>query len=229
MPLLQVENLERSFRAPDGGRHRVLDVPAFSLEAGRHVALRGASGSGKTTLLHCIAGILQPDRGRVLLEGIDMAALPEARRDRLRARLLGYVFQTFNLLQGFTVLENVMLGMTFGPGADRRHAAALLDSVGLADRLHHFPRQLSTGQQQRVALARALAHRPGLVLADEPTANLDPAAAHAAIALLHATCRREGASLLMVSHSPGLLSGFDEILDLAALNRAGAPRVSTDP
>jgi putative ABC transport system ATP-binding protein len=229
MPLLEIDQLAKSFRAPDGTRHEVLDVPHFALEAGRHVALRGTSGSGKTTLLHCIAGILAPDRGRVVIDGVDMAALGEARRDRTRAVLLGYVFQTFNLLQGFTILENVLLGMAFGPGADPARARSLLETLGLGGKLRHFPRQLSTGQQQRVALARALAHRPKLVLADEPTASLDPAAARAAIDLLHAACRAEGAALLMVSHSPELLSGFDETLDLATLNRAAAPAVSAAP
>lgn len=219
MPLLEIENLAKSFRAPDGTRHEVLDVPGFVLESGRHVALRGTSGSGKTTLLHCIAGILTPDAGRILLDGVDMAALPEARRDRVRATSLGYVFQTFNLLQGFTALENVLLGMAFGGRADPARASALLAQLGLGDKERHFPRQLSTGQQQRVALARALANRPKLVLADEPTASLDPAAARDAIALLHDACRREGAALLMVSHSPELLAGFDETLDLAHVNR----------
>lgn len=226
MPLLRLEHLTKTFRAPDGARHAVLDIPEFSLEAGRHVALRGTSGSGKTTLLHCIAGILVPDAGRILIDGTDMAALAEARRDRTRASLIGYVFQTFNLLQGFTILENVLLGMAFGPGTDPARARALLTSLGLGAKLHHFPRQLSTGQQQRVALARALAHRPKLVLADEPTASLDPDAARGAIDLLHAACRAEGAALLMVSHSPELLAGFDQTLDLASLNRA-APAVPT--
>jgi len=228
VPLLQIEHLEKSFPAPDGSRHAVLDVPHFALEAGRHVALRGTSGSGKTTLLHCIAGIHAPDRGRIVIDGVDMAALSEARRDRTRAQLLGYVFQTFNLLQGFTVLENVLLGMAFGPGADAARATTLLGTLGLGDKLQHFPRQLSTGQQQRVAVARALAHRPRLVLADEPTASLDPAAARAAINLLHVACRNEGAALLMVSHSPELLAGFDETLDLATLNRAAVPGLKTE-
>src|SRR6185503_15331563 len=144
------------------------------LAAGAQLALRGESGSGKTTFLNLIAGILAPDSGRVMIDEAEMTALTEPRRDRLRAAKLGYIFQTFNLLQGFTVLENVMLGMSFGPrGADRAHAREILKRVGLGERLHHFPRQLSTGQQQRVAVARALVNRPKLVLADEPTGNLD--------------------------------------------------------
>ena len=228
MPLLHIEDLTKSFRSPDGERHEVLRVPRFSVDAGQHVALRGTSGSGKTTFLHCIAGILAPDAGRVVIDGVDMAALSEARRDRTRAVVICYVFETFYLIQGFTVLENVLLGMAFGPGADRQRAVALLRTLGLGDKLQHFPRQLSTGQQQRVAVARALAHRPKLVLADEPTASLDPAAARGAIDLLHSVCRDEGAALLMVSHSPELLSGFDATLDLTAVNRAAAPTVSTD-
>ncbi|BET66142.1 ABC transporter ATP-binding protein [Opitutales bacterium ASA1] len=223
MPLLEINNLRRSFTAPDGSAHVVLDIHHFSLEAGEHVLLRGESGLGKTTLLHTIAGILSSDTGSVAIDGVDMAALSETARDRRRAALVGYVFQTFNLLQGFTVLENVLLGMAFGPGADRAHALDLLRRLGLAERVHHFPRQLSTGQQQRVAVARALAHRPKLVLADEPTANLDGAAAGRALALLHETCRAEGAALLVVSHSHDIEAGFDRVLALGSINHAVAP------
>ncbi len=222
MALLSLQNLKKSFVAPDGTAQPVLDVPEFALEAGRHVALRGESGLGKTTLLHCIAGILAPDSGSVRLDGVDLAALAEPARDRLRAATIGLVFQTYNLLQGFTVLENVLLGMAFGPGADRARAIEVLRRLGLGHRLAHFPRQLSSGQQQRVALARALAHRPRLVLADEPTANLDPRAAAGAIALLHEVCREAGAALLVVSHTPGELAGFDARLELASINRVGA-------
>src|SRR5207237_8654135 len=120
-----------------------------------------------------IAGILRADAGEIQVDGEAMSLLPEPQRDRLRAAKLGYIFQTFNLLQGFTCLENVLLGMKFGPGADRKRAEELLRRVGLSERLHYYPRQLSSGQQQRVAVARALANRPTLVLADEPTGNLD--------------------------------------------------------
>ena len=192
----------------------------FALAAGEQRALRGESGSGKTTFLHLIAGILAADSGRVILNGVEMTALPEAQRDRLRADQLGYIFQTFNLLQGYTVLENVLLGMSFGPrGADRAHAKAVLDRVGLSHRLNHFPRQLSTGQQQRVAVARALANRPKLVLADEPTGNLDRKHAHAALALIREVCREQGAALLLVSHDEEVLAQFDQREDFAAINR----------
>src|ERR1700761_5514115 len=121
------------------------------------MALRGESGSGKTTFLHLIAGILTPDSGSIRLGGTELTTLGEGARDRLRAATVGYIFQSFNLLQGYTCLENVLLAMAFGPGRDRPRAVALLERVGLGHRLHHTPRQLSTGQQQRVAIARAIA------------------------------------------------------------------------
>ena len=183
--------------------------------------LRGESGSGKTTFLHLIAGILAADSGRVALDGAEMTALSEPKRDRLRAEKLGYIFQTFNLLQGFTVLENVVLGMSFGPrGADRAHAKEMLVRVGLGHRLDHYPRQLSTGQQQRVAVARALANRPKLVLADEPTGNLDRKHSRDALALIREVCREQGAALLLVSHDEEVLAQFEARKDFAELNQA---------
>jgi putative ABC transport system ATP-binding protein len=151
-----------------------------------------------------------------------MAALVEPKRDRLRAEKLGYIFQTFNLLQGYTVLENVLLGMSFGPGVDRVQARAVLERVGLGDRLAHYPRQLSTGQQQRVAVARALANRPKLVLADEPTGNLDRRNATEALALIRETCRESGAALLLVSHDEAALAQFEHVKDFAEINRCAA-------
>jgi ABC-type lipoprotein export system ATPase subunit len=221
MALLTVTSLQKSFASPDGERRTIVNLPEFSLGAGRQLALRGESGSGKTTFLHLIAGILTPDRGSILLEGQDMARLGEAARDRLRAGAIGYIFQTFNLLQGFTCLENVLLGMSFGPGADRARASTVLERVGLGHRLHHYPRQLSTGQQQRVAVARAVANRPKLVLADEPTGNLDRKNARESLALIRETCRETGAALLLVSHDADVLGAFEEVSDFAWLNRAG--------
>ena len=151
-----------------------------------------------------------------------MTGLGEAARDRLRAETIGYIFQTFNLLQGHTVLENVELGMAFGRGVDRAHAESLLKRVGLGDKLGHHPRQLSTGQQQRVAVARALANRPRLVLADEPTGNLDRRNAREALTLIREVCRESGAALLLVSHDESVLAGFEPVQDFAALNRAVA-------
>ena len=220
MPLLVVSQLTKSFLAPGGVRHLVVDVPSLILEERSETALSGDSGSGKTTLLHLIAGILKPDTGSITLAGTDLALLSEAQRDRWRAMTIGYIFQTFNLLPAFTCLENVLLGMSFGPGADRALAEALLRRVGLGDRLRHYPRQLSTGQQQRVAVARALANRPKLVLADEPTGNLDAVRAREALALIREACRENGAALLLVSHDRQVLAEFGTVLELARINRA---------
>jgi ABC-type lipoprotein export system ATPase subunit len=221
MSFLCLSNLRKSFVSPDGTRRGIVDVPAFTLEAGRQIALRGESGAGKTTFLHLIAGILAADEGTIRIGDADMALLNERGRDRLRAARIGYIFQTFNLLQGFTCLENVLLAMAFGPGgADRGRAVEVLERVGLGARLDHRPRQLSTGQQQRVAVARALANRPGLVLADEPTGNLDRRNAREALSLIRETCRETGASLLLVTHDPEVLASFEDVSDFALLNRA---------
>jgi putative ABC transport system ATP-binding protein len=222
-PILEITELRKSFTAPDGSVHEVIRVPSFSLGAGQQMALSGTSGTGKTTFLHLIAGILGADSGRIRLDGQEMTALGEAQRDRLRAHSIGYIFQTFTLLQGFTALENVVLGMSFGPGADTSHARELLLRVGLGDRLNHRPRQLSTGQQQRVAVARALANRPKLVLADEPTGNLDAANAREALKLIRETCSELGAALLIVSHDPSVLAAFEHVRSLAELNLAARP------
>ena len=222
MAVLEVEALKKAYTSPDGERHLVLDLEAFTIEEGEQVALRGASGSGKTTFLNLVAGVLQADSGRILLAGHEITALGEAARDRVRALNLGYVFQTFNLLQGYTALENVELGMMFGPGADAAKARALLERVGLEKRIHYRPRQLSVGQQQRVAVARALANHPKLVLADEPTGNLDPKHGDAALALMREVCRESEAALLLVSHDREILSRFDRVDELDDLNRAAA-------
>ena len=219
MPILYVKDLKKSFSAPDGERIPVVDIAQFSLAEGEQVALQGGSGSGKTTFLNLIAGILQADGGTIVVAGKEMTALSEAGRDRARAMAIGYVFQTFNLLQGFTALENVALGMLFGPGADFGRARELLERVGLKERMAYRPRQLSVGQQQRVAVARALANRPKLVLADEPTGNLDARHAREALELIRATCRECGAALLLVSHDRETLAQFEKVEDLASINR----------
>jgi len=220
--LLEVSGLTKRFPGPDGDIATIIDIAEFSLGAAEQVALRGASGSGKTTFLNLIAGILHADTGRILVDGHDLTTLSEGGRDELRARTIGYVFQNFNLLQGYSALENVLLGMLFGPGVDEPHARGLLDRVGLGHRLHHRPAQLSIGQQQRVAVARALANRPKLVLADEPTGNLDEHHARGALTLIREVCRENEAALLLVSHDPAILCAFERTDDLAVLNRAAA-------
>ena len=223
MPLLSVTNLTKSYTSSDGVAQRIVQLDSFSLDAAQSIALRGESGSGKTTFLNIIAGILRADSGEVRIDGEVMTSLSEPKRDALRAAKLGYIFQTFNLLQGFTCLENVLLGMKFGPGVDRKRAEELLRRVGLSERLHYYPRQLSTGQQQRVAVARALANRPKLVLADEPTGNLDRRNSSESLRLIQETCRENGAALLLVSHDPDVLGAFQNVQDFHALNRALQP------
>ena len=225
MLLLRIEALKKAFLRPDGTQQNVIDVPEFSLRNNEQVALSGESGCGKTTFLHLIAGILKADSGSISLQSSDMVALSEAKRDRLRATMLGYVFQTFNLLQGYTCLENVLLGMSFGPGPNRNRARALLERVSLGNRLDYYPRQLSTGQQQRVAVARALANRPKLMLADEPSGNLDPRNARESLKLIRETCRENAAALLLVSHDRSVLDQFDKVRDFHRLNQvAMAPK-----
>jgi ABC-type lipoprotein export system ATPase subunit len=219
MPLLEISQLKKSFISPDGGEQRIIDVNYFTVASKAQVALQGESGSGKTTFLHLIAGILRPDSGNVMFAGQEMSQLKESQRDRLRAGTIGYIFQNFNLLQGYSCLENVLLAMSFGRGVNRGFAESLLKRVGLGDRLQHYPRQLSTGQQQRVAVARALANRPKLVLADEPTGNLDQRNGRAALALIRQTCHENNAALLIVSHDREALSQFDHVQQFGKINQ----------
>ena len=217
--LLEIANLKKAFQSPDGETNVVVDVPSFSMNEAEQLALQGSSGSGKTTFLNLIAGILAPDSGRIDLDGTELSALSESRRDTLRAQKIGYVFQTFNLLQGYSALENVVLGMMFGAGADYAKAKDLLERVGLKDRMNYRPRQLSIGQQQRVAVARALANRPKLVLADEPTGNLDQRNSKQALDLIRSTCKEFGAALLLVSHDKEVLGQFEHVKDLGEINK----------
>ena len=217
---LKVRGLSKSFPDPEGGRVEVLHLDRLELEPGRTLAVVGESGSGKTTLLHDVAGILPADAGTVEIAGRPMTGLGETARDRLRAEHIGYLFQTFNLLPHLTALENVTLGMTFRPRAGdspKRRAREALDRVGLSARLAYRPPQLSVGQQQRVAIARALAGRPDLVLADEPTANLDAARAKESLDLLLTFAEECGAAVLAVTHDDRALVRFQDRLTLEAL------------
>ncbi len=219
--LLEIKDLVKTFDQPGGGRLTVLDVPEFLIDQGQQMALIGTSGGGKTTLLHLIAGLLTADTGSIRIAGTDLMRLSEQGRDRFRAACVGYVFQTFNLLPAFTAIENVRLGMTFGPGTyDPRRADELLAKVGLADRADYKPAQLSVGQQQRVAIARALAGRPKVLLADEPTANVDPNSAASVLELIRASCRDENIALLMVTHSMDIADQLDSTVRLEDINRA---------
>lgn len=221
--MLGLKRVRKSFVEPDGSRLPILDIPEFQMAAGEQLAMIGRSGCGKTTLLHIIAGISRPDEGEVLVAGQDITRLSEAARDRFRAANIGYVFQTFNLLPGFSALENVMLGMSFvGGRTDAARAEQLLERVGLKHRLTHKPTMLSVGEQQRVAVARSLANRPKLLLADEPTANVDAGNQQQIIELIRATCRDENVSLLVVTHAQEVAAGFERVEHLEQFNLAVA-------
>jgi ABC-type lipoprotein export system ATPase subunit len=223
-PVLEISGLCKAFRSPEGELKPVVAVESFTMPAGMQVGMKGVSGSGKTTFLNLISGIVKADAGSIRIDGTELTSLSESKRDRLRATTLGCVYQSFNLLQGYTCLENVLLAMSFGAGRDKAFATALLRRVGLSHRLDYSPRQLSVGQQQRVAVARALANRPRLVLADEPTGNLDPINAKETLSLLIETCAEQGAALLLVSHDPAILDRFDRTEEFSLINRpASAP------
>ncbi len=219
MTILEVNNLRKDFKAPDDTVRAVVDVPEFQMRLAEQIALKGESGSGKTTFLNLIAGILQADSGSIVIDGEEIMSLSESKRDNLRARKIGYIFQTFNLLQGFTALENVLLGMSFGSGVDEKYAQHLLERVGLKTRAEYRPRQLSVGQQQRVAVARALANRPKIVLADEPTGNLDRKRAFESLELIREVCTENGAALLLVSHDSEILGKFETVQNLEEINK----------
>lgn len=227
--MLKLENVRKSYLEANGHVLPILDIPKYHIQAGEQVVLVGRSGCGKSTLLHVIAGISRLDSGTVTLDGVAISDFPEAVRDRIRADKIGYVFQTFNLLAGFTAFENVLLGMTFARGRrSSKRARMLLDRVGLSHRLQHRPRALSVGEQQRVAVARALANEPKLLLADEPTANVDPANQQKVIDLIRETCREENVSLLMVTHATEVSDQFDRVDRLDDINRLSKQPIATE-
>jgi len=200
---------------------KVLDVKSWSVRKGEQIAISGPSGSGKSTLLYVLAGLLLPTRGNVQVCGVNLENLSETERDRFRARYVGFIFQNFNLLQGYTALENVLLGMTFSSaGARREEARELLSEMGLEKRLKHYPSQMSLGEQQRVAVARALANHPELILADEPTGSLDPLNTKEVLRLLREACEHHGCTLIVVSHEAEVVETFPVKVDFLKLNDA---------
>ncbi len=217
--MLELRQVTKSFTLPDGSPLDVLDIEHFDAKAGEQVVIVGQSGCGKTTLLHVIAGICRPDAGRVLIDGWDIPVLSEADRDQFRAadRLRVPDIQP---AAGLFRLENVMIGMTFADGrADRDRAKMLLERVGLSHRLTHKPSQLSVGEQQRVAVARAMANRPKVLLADEPTANIDTGNQQQVIDMLRGACEVENVVLLLVTHSPEVARQFERVERLEEINR----------
>ena len=215
--MLAIRNLSKSY---GGARPRlVLRDVTMDVKPGEYVALMGESGVGKSTLLNLIAGLDEPDAGTVSIDGVTITALADAERTRLRRRHIGFVFQAFHLLPHLTVAQNVALPLALnGAPADTRAARVgqMLEAVGLAAAAASFPRELSGGEMQRVAIARALVHRPQLVLADEPTGNLDQDAAAHVLALLRGQVKREGSAGVLVTHSPVAAATADRVLTLTA-------------
>jgi putative ABC transport system ATP-binding protein len=214
--IVKCEGLTKQVSTPDHVLTIVNDA-TFEVRSGEAVAILGASGSGKSTLLGLLAGLDVPTSGRVLIDGEDLFALSEDGRARLRGRMVGFVFQSFQLLPALTALENVMLPLELAGGADAAsRARAVLERVGLGERLGHYARQLSGGEQQRVALARAFVTQPKLLFADEPTGNLDSQTGEQVIELLFEMNRERGATLVLVTHDPDLAKRCDRRLHISA-------------
>lgn len=224
VPVIEAVNLGKE--VPNGDdRLVILHEIRFAVRAGEAVAVLGASGSGKSTLLGLLAGLDTPSAGTVRIEGEDLFAMDEDRRAALRGRLVGFVFQSFQLLPALTALENVMLPLELaGKPAARQEATQWLARVGLRARLGHYPKHLSGGEQQRVALARAFATRPRLLLADEPTGNLDAATGASIIDLMFSLNREEGTTLVLVTHDEAIAQRCDRSLRIA-----GGRLVGSDP
>ena len=218
--MLSLQRVAKSYPAAD--RPAVLAGVSLDLAAGEYVAIMGESGVGKSTLLNLIAGLDVPDAGRIVLDGADLARLDDTGRTLLRRRRLGFVFQAFHLLPHLTVAQNVALPLALNRLSADGRVAELLAALGLAGKAARFPRELSGGEMQRVAIARALAHRPALVLADEPTGNLDPDSAAQVLALLRDQLKRDGAAGILVTHSAAAAATTDRVY---VLTREGlAPR-----
>ena len=207
--LVQVEEISKTY-----GGLRALDGVTFDVRAGEWIAIMGPSGSGKTTLINILGGLDRPTSGRAIVDGVNVGTLGERELTRYRAEKIGFVFQGFYLVPYLSAVENVMLAQYFHSTADEVEAAEALVRVGLGDRLEHLPSQLSGGEQQRVALARALINHPKLILADEPTGNLDEANEQIVLELLRGL-HRAGHTILLVTHSPEIGRMADRRIELA--------------
>ena len=208
-PLVQIENVGRKY-----GAVRALDNVSFEVKQGEWIAIMGPSGSGKTTLINILGGLDRPSSGRAVVDGMDVGSLGERELTRYRAEKIGFIFQQFHLVPYLSAVENVMLAQYFHSVADEAEASRALERVGLGHRLTHLPSQLSGGEQQRVALARALINQPKLILADEPTGNLDESNEKIVLGLLQ-ELRAAGHTLLLVTHSQEIGRMADRRIELA--------------
>jgi len=217
--MIRIERLRFGYDGSDD----VLRLDEFVLEPENNILIVGPSGCGKTTLLHLIAGLLLPKQGSVVVDGEDLSALSPAARDRFRGRHIGIVLQQFHLLPTLTALQNLLVAQTIaGLPVDRAAAHTVLNALGVDDRVNAYPHQLSVGQQQRVAIARALVNRPKLLLADEPTSNLDDLSCAAVADLLLDTTRKQAVSLVIATHDSRLKSKIPR--QLALQSRVPGPR-----
>ena len=215
-PIIAVEHVFKSVTDSTGTLDILRDID-FRLESGETVAIVGASGSGKSTLLSIIAGLDTPTRGTVRLDGQDLFALSEDGRAALRAQKVGFVFQSFQLMGNLTALENVMLPLELADRSDARKAATeMLKHVGLGQRLGHYPKVLSGGEQQRVALARAFVMQPAVLLADEPTGSLDFATGETIMELMFRLNREQGTTLVLVTHDRAIAQRCDRLISIEA-------------
>lgn len=215
--MIKLNNVRKDYRSGNNIT-TIVDVDELNISAGEKIAIVGASGSGKTTLLNLLSGLVVADQGQIVIDGQDIAALSESMRDRFRANNIGYLFQNFHLLDGYSALENVELGMLFASGAvKRQQATEQLTRLGLGERLHHQPSELSIGQQARVALARATVNNPKIILADEPTGALDSESAREALDLLFEQSASHNSTLICVTHDKSVAANFDRILDMGQL------------
>ncbi len=214
-PIATARGLVRTYGSGPTAVHALAGVD-LDVERGRLTATMGPSGSGKSTLMHCLAGLDRPTAGTVVVDGEEVSSLSERKLTRLRRDRIGFVFQAFNLVPTLTALENITLPLDIARRpVDKAHLDAVVQAVGLADRLHHKPAELSGGQQQRVACARALVTRPAVVFADEPTGNLDSTSAHEVLSFLRRSVDELGQSVVMVTHDPTAASYADRVLFLA--------------
>ena len=212
MPILQVTDLSKTYGTGDAAVH-ALRGASFSLEKGEFAAVVGESGSGKSTLLNCIGGLETPTAGQVIIDGQPLFELDEERRTLFRRRRIGFVFQSFHLIAELNVEQNILFPLLLdGRRSDGDELEELLATLGLAERRHHLPGQLSGGQQQRVAIGRALMTRPALILADEPTGNLDRRNSREVMELLTRASRLYGQTVLMITHNSELAAGADRVL-----------------